>query len=100
MYDRIEPQKKFLAIAQKYQTPNPLKNSHNTHPAYIIITTGTIVMMLRIGLGLLKNLHDLVRAFILPRIFPVDLVRTYGKSVSIIIMVMLIVLIMMIRWYW
>ena len=88
-----------MAIAQKYQTPNPLKNSHNTHPAYIITIT-TIVMMLRIGLGLLKNLHDLVRAFILPRIFPVDLVRTYGKSVSIIIMVMLIVLIMMIRWYW
>jgi len=33
----------------------------------------------RLGLGLLKNLHDLVKAFVLPRIFPVDLVRTYGK---------------------
>ena len=45
----------------------------------IIITTIIIAIMLRIGLGLLKNLHDLVRAFVLPRIFPVDLVRTYGK---------------------
>ena len=45
----------------------------------IIISIMITIIMLRIGLGLLKNLYDLVRAFVLPRIFPVDLVRTYGK---------------------
>ena len=43
---------------------------------YIIYT---IYIMVRIGLGLLINLHDLVKAFVFPRIFPVDLVNTYGK---------------------
>merc|ERR1712037_874292 len=44
-----------------------------------IVTFLGLLSAFRIGLGLLKNLHDLVRAFVLPRIFPVDLVRTYGK---------------------
>merc|ERR1712192_185479 len=44
-----------------------------------IVTFLGILSAFRIGLGLLKNLYDLVRAFVLPRIFPVDLVRTYGK---------------------
>jgi len=44
-----------------------------------IVTFLGLLSAFRIGLGLLKNLYDLVRAFVLPRIFPVDLVRTYGK---------------------
>ena len=44
-------------------------NIHNIHN-YI---------MVRFELGLLINLYDLVKAFVFPRIFPVDLVNTYGK---------------------
>merc|ERR1719186_1452629 len=44
-----------------------------------IVTFLGILSAARLGLGLLKNLHDLVKAFVLPRIFPVDLVKTYGK---------------------
>ena len=38
-----------------------------------------VTTILRIGFGLLKNVHDALRAFLLPRLFPVDLVKTYGK---------------------
>jgi len=44
-----------------------------------IVTFLGILSAVRIGLGLLINLHDLVKAFVFPRIFPVDLVNTYGK---------------------
>ena len=64
------------ANPQRFSTSPPKEFTQFTHSAYIISTS---IIMLRIGLGLLKNLHDLVKAFILPRIFPVDLVRTYGK---------------------
>merc|ERR1712130_1043063 len=44
-----------------------------------VVTFLGLLSAARIGFGLLKNLHDLLKAFVLPRIFPVDLVRTYGK---------------------
>merc|ERR1712130_918735 len=44
-----------------------------------VVTFLGLISAARIGFGLLKNLHDLLKAFVLPRIFPVDLVRTYGK---------------------
>ena len=44
-----------------------------------MVTILGLLSALRIGFGLLKNLHDLVKAYVLPRIFPVDLVGTYGK---------------------
>ena len=51
---------------------------HLGHWAPMVTILG-LLSALRIGFGLLKNLHDLVKAYILPRIFPVDLVGTYGK---------------------
>jgi len=44
-----------------------------------VVTFLGLLSAARLGFGLLKNLHDLLKAFVLPRIFPVDLVRTYGK---------------------
>jgi len=44
-----------------------------------IVTFLGILSAIRIGLGLLINVRDLVKAFVFPRIFPVDLVNTYGK---------------------
>jgi len=38
-----------------------------------------LLSALRIGFGLLQNLYHGLKAFVLSRIFPVDLVRTYGK---------------------
>merc|ERR1712055_1147076 len=47
--------------------------------AITLITFLGVVSCLRMVFGLLKNLHDLIWAYILPRIWPVDLVKTYGK---------------------
>ena len=44
-----------------------------------LITLLGLVSSLRIAFSLLKNLRDLIWAYILPRIWPVDLVKTYGK---------------------
>merc|ERR1719219_520636 len=44
-----------------------------------IVTFLGLLSALRLGFGFLKNLRDLMKAFVLPRIFPVDLVGTYGK---------------------
>jgi len=44
-----------------------------------VVTFLGLLSALRIGFGLLKNVHDALRAFLLPRLFPVDLVKTYGK---------------------
>ena len=47
--------------------------------AMTLVTLLGLVSCLRIAFGLLKNLRDLIWAYILPRIWPVDLVKTYGK---------------------
>merc|ERR1712212_238405 len=70
----------------------PLRQSHTgsimeqflewgrTSPwAMTIITLLGLASSLRIAFGLLKNLRDLIWAYVLPRIWPVDLVKTYGK---------------------
>merc|ERR1712233_49055 len=44
-----------------------------------VVTFLGLISAARIGFGLLKNLHDLLKAYVLPRIWPVDLVKTYGK---------------------
>merc|ERR1712055_93399 len=44
-----------------------------------LITLLGIASCLRISFGLLRSLRDLLWAYILPRIWPVDLVKTYGK---------------------
>ena len=49
--------------------------------AMTLVTLLGLVSCLRIAFGLLKNLRDLIWAYILPRIWPVDLVKTYGKWV-------------------
>ena len=72
----------------------PLRQSHpgsimeqflewgRTSPwAMAIITLLGLASSLRIAFGLLKNLRDLIWAYVLPRIWPVDLVKTYGKWV-------------------
>jgi hypothetical protein len=38
---------------------------------------------LRIGVGLLGDLWDLIQAYILPRIWTIDFVKTYGRSFSV-----------------
>merc|ERR1711970_983656 len=44
-----------------------------------LITVLGFASCVRIAFGLLKNLRDLIWAYVLPRIWPVDLVKTYGK---------------------
>merc|ERR1719201_3056883 len=44
-----------------------------------LVTLLGLVSCLRMAFGLLKNLRDLIWAYVLPRIWPVDLVKTYGK---------------------
>ena len=51
---------------------------HLAHWAPIVTILG-LLSALRIVLGLVENLHDLVKAFVLPRIFPVDLGKTFGR---------------------
>ena len=51
---------------------------HLGHWAPILTILG-LLSALRIVLGLVENLHDLVKAFVLPRIFPVDLGKTFGR---------------------
>ena len=51
---------------------------HLGHWAPIVTILG-LLSALRIVLGLVENLHDLVKAFVLPRIFPVDLGKTFGR---------------------
>jgi len=50
-----------------------------TSPWAPVITLLGIASCLRISFGLLRSLRDLLWAYILPRIWPVDLVKTYGK---------------------
>merc|ERR1711971_391873 len=47
--------------------------------AMTLITLLGIASSLRMAFGLLQNLRDLILAYLLPRIWPVDLVKTYGK---------------------
>merc|ERR1711971_219641 len=44
-----------------------------------LITLLGLASSLRMAFGLLQNLRDLIWAYVLPRIWPVDLVKTYGK---------------------
>merc|ERR1712210_140087 len=44
-----------------------------------LVTFLGVASCLRISFGLIRSLRDLLWAYILPRIWPVDLVKTYGK---------------------
>merc|ERR1712066_1181924 len=50
-----------------------------TSPWAPLITLLGIASSLRMVFGVILSLRDLLWAYILPRIFPVDLVGTYGK---------------------
>ena len=60
--------------------------------AMTLVTLLGLVSCLRMAFGLLKNLRDLIWAYILPRIWPVDLVKTYGKWVGTIFLTKLAIL--------
>merc|ERR1712037_312055 len=50
-----------------------------TGPWAPVITFLGVASCLRISFGLIRSLRDLLWAYVLPRIWPVDLVKTYGK---------------------
>merc|ERR1712037_154917 len=50
-----------------------------TSPWTPVITFLGVASCLRITFGLIRSLRDLLWAYVLPRIWPVDLVKTYGK---------------------
>ena len=53
-----------------------------TSPWAPVITFLGVASCLRISFGLIRSLRDLLWAYVLPRIWPVDLVKTYGKWVD------------------
>ena len=55
-----------------------------TSPWAPLITLLGIASSLRMVFGVILSLRDLLWAYILPRIWPVDLVQTYGKWVDLI----------------
>merc|ERR1712130_456664 len=50
-----------------------------TSPWAPVITLLGVASCLRIFFGVILSLRDLLWAYVLPRIWPVDLVKTYGK---------------------